>query len=203
MGSAFSKRANAAYFLLRLVLYLLSSSVATISRADLPKFEIEDLRLPGHLQNSLQPVTNVTQLRADAELGKGLAECRLAFCLQTGKGMAQNKTEAVKWYKRAAEHGIGLASLALGCCYTQGEGVEPDYEEAVRYFQEAVARGVPAGNHGLGLAYFAPDLESKLIIMKQWHYFVPQPIKDLHGHNWRLRTFTTKDWVLPPITPKP
>ncbi|HWY77695.1 MAG TPA: SEL1-like repeat protein, partial [Verrucomicrobiae bacterium] len=42
-------------------------------------------------------------LRAAAEAGDAASQCYLGICYQTGKGVAQDYTEAVKWLRRAAD----------------------------------------------------------------------------------------------------
>ena len=44
-----------------------------------------------------------------------------------GQGVAQNYTEAVKWYRRAAEQGNPVAQANLGRLYENGQGVQQDY----------------------------------------------------------------------------
>ena len=51
--------------------------------------------------------------------------------------LAENYTEAVKWYRKAAEQGDPDAQFDLGVCYCSGEGVMKDYVEAYAYFNLA------------------------------------------------------------------
>ena len=54
--------------------------------------------------------------------------------------MAQDWTEAARYYRLAAEQGVAEAQFHLGCCYERGEGVAQDWAEAVRYYRLAAAQ---------------------------------------------------------------
>ena len=47
----------------------------------------------------------------------------LANMYDTGKGVAQNATEAVQWYERAAKKGNSTAQYQLGLKYKEGSGI--------------------------------------------------------------------------------
>jgi TPR repeat protein len=57
----------------------------------------------------------------------------LGYSYEHGEGVAQDSTEAVRYYRLAAEQGHADAQFSLGCCYGQGAGVAQDWAEAVRY----------------------------------------------------------------------
>lgn len=56
-------------------------------------------------------------------------------------GIAQDFTESVHWYKRAANLGVGRAAAALGVMATRGEGMEKDLDAAESYFDRAEELG--------------------------------------------------------------
>ena len=61
-----------------------------------------------------------------------------------GKGVTQDKTEAVKWYRKAAEQGYARAQERLGDLYKNGgEGVLQDRVAAHMWLNIAVANGNP------------------------------------------------------------
>lgn len=64
---------------------------------------------------------------ARAQRGDPAAAARLGWLFSTGRGVAQNYTEAAKWYYRAATHGNAEAQFALGMAYNKGQGVPRDY----------------------------------------------------------------------------
>ena len=59
----------------------------------------------------------------------------------SGKGVAQDTAEAVKWYRKAAEHGNADAANTLGGIYAEGRGVPRDYARAYAWFSLAMLAG--------------------------------------------------------------
>jgi len=59
----------------------------------------------------------------------------------SGDGVKQDHTEAVRWYRKAAEHGNVFAQNNLGVMYNKGDGVKQDYVEAVRWYLKAAEQG--------------------------------------------------------------
>ena len=51
--------------------------------------------------------------------------------------MAQNKEEAVKWYRKAAEQGDADAQNSLGYYYERGEGVAKDLGKAIEWYRKS------------------------------------------------------------------
>ena len=81
-----------------------------------------------------------------------------------GEGVAQDMTEAVKWYRMAAEQGYAPAQNELGSCYYKGHGVAQDMEEAVKWFRMAAEQGYTPAQNELGSCYYrghgvAQDME--------------------------------------------
>ena len=58
-----------------------------------------------------------------------------------GEGVRQDKSEAVRWYRKAAEQGNANAQCNLGMAYQSGEGVRQDYEEARKWYRRAIEGG--------------------------------------------------------------
>ncbi|TVQ81961.1 MAG: sel1 repeat family protein [Micavibrio sp.] len=56
-----------------------------------------------------------------------------------GRGLPQDYTKAVKWYRKAAERGNASAQNNLGVMYREGQGVAQDYAEAFFWFSLAAA----------------------------------------------------------------
>ncbi|MBQ6158686.1 MAG: sel1 repeat family protein [Thermoguttaceae bacterium] len=65
-------------------------------------------------------------------------------CYRRGEGVAQDKAEAVEWFRKAAGQGLDLAFWSLGECYANGEGVPQDNAEAMRWFLKAAEEGLDA-----------------------------------------------------------
>src|SRR5262249_16276446 len=62
-------------------------------------------------------------------------------CYDLGRGVAEDHSEAVKWYRKAAEAGSASAQFMLGNQYRMGYGVPKDYVEAHKWFNLAGAQG--------------------------------------------------------------
>src|SRR5205807_312805 len=72
-----------------------------------------------------------------AEQGNAIAQNKLGFCYDNGKGVPKNYDEAAKWYRIAAEQGNAYAQFNLGVCYYNGKGVPKSYEDAAKWFRKA------------------------------------------------------------------
>ena len=64
-------------------------------------------------------------MRKLAEQGLAVAQYNVGLFYQTGQGVAQNYTEAMRWYRKAAEQGNVDAQFNLGDMYVFGNGVSP------------------------------------------------------------------------------
>ena len=85
--------------------------------------------------------------------GDTLSQIGLGEMYRNGYGVAQDNTEAVKWYRKAAEQGDALGQLTLGSMYLNGRGVAQDYAEATKWFRKAAEQGGALAQNGLGLMY--------------------------------------------------
>jgi TPR repeat protein len=56
-------------------------------------------------------------------------------------GVAENDTEAVKWYRLAADQGVALAQYALGLMYANGRGVAQNDVMAYVWWSVSAAQG--------------------------------------------------------------
>ena len=70
-----------------------------------------------------------------------MAQYNLGGSYWNGEGVAQDKREAVRWYRKAAEQGHSSAQYNLGVSYWNGEGVITDEHEAYIWFSIAKANG--------------------------------------------------------------
>lgn len=59
---------------------------------------------------------------------------------ETERGVAQDYTEAVRWYREAAEQGLVLSQHNLGFMYANGRGVSRDYIEALKWANIAASQ---------------------------------------------------------------
>jgi uncharacterized protein len=83
----------------------------------------------------------ISEKRNAAESGDVDAQLYLGWCYSTGKDVAIDKPEAVKWYRKAAEAGRVNAQTALGWIYFSGEGGWQDLAESAKWYRKAAAQG--------------------------------------------------------------
>lgn len=76
-----------------------------------------------------------------AENKDPFAQCNLALMYDYKKGVAENKKEAVKWYRKSAEQGYSNAQYNLGNMYEFGKGVIKNYSKAVEWYRKAAEQG--------------------------------------------------------------
>jgi TPR repeat protein len=88
-----------------------------------------------------------------AEDGNAKAESILGFAYYRGRGVAQNDTEAAKWFKLAADQGDAPSRFTLGVMYGEGRGVPQDFAEAAQWYRLAAEQGDAQAQYNLGLAY--------------------------------------------------
>ena len=74
------------------------------------------------------------------ERGFAPAQCNLGYCYAYGKGVAMDKAEAVKLYRKSAEAGCAKSQLNLAQCYLYGDGVAKDKAEAQKWCRKAAAQ---------------------------------------------------------------
>jgi TPR repeat protein len=93
------------------------------------------------------------ELVKKAEAGDAVAQNDLGVCFSEGAGVAQDKKEAVRWYRKAAVNGNAIAQGNLGTCYFIGSGVEQDKREAVKWFTKSAEQGFSVMQFMLGTCY--------------------------------------------------
>jgi hypothetical protein len=69
------------------------------------------------------------------------AQFNLGIMYMNGQGVAQDDTEAVRWFRKAADQSDGLAELNLGVMYMHGQGVAQDKFFAYMRLSLAAAQG--------------------------------------------------------------
>ena len=84
---------------------------------------------------------DISKLKTLAESGFAPAQFNLGIAYDTGEGVRQDHTEAVKWYRLAAEQGHVRAQNNLAASYGRGEGVVQDYSEALKWYRIAASHG--------------------------------------------------------------
>lgn len=77
---------------------------------------------------------------------------KVGQCLEEGKGIPRNETEAVKWYQKSAEKNNVEGKEALGRCYACGIGVAKDLHQARIWYIFAAAGILTMGDGGVSQA---------------------------------------------------
>ena len=91
-----------------------------------------------------------------AENGNAEAQYKLGNCYESGKGVAEDDGEAVKWYRKSADQNYAHAQWWLGYCYQYGfiRSVLPkDAPEAVKWYFKAADQGDSRSQYCLGYCY--------------------------------------------------
>lgn len=87
-----------------------------------------------------------------------------------GLGVAENFTEAVKWYKKAAMAGDSDGQFMVGWCYQYGDGVEQSYVKALEWYKKAAEQGNDEAQDKLGDFYYYGDgVEKDLVKALEWY----------------------------------
>ena len=81
------------------------------------------------------------ETKAKAEKGDAHAQSNLGVMYATGRGVAKDEVEAVKWYRKAADQGDAGPQVNLGGMYWFGNGVVKDELEAYKWFLLSGAQG--------------------------------------------------------------
>jgi uncharacterized protein len=92
-------------------------------------------------------------IRPLANDGYAFAQSNLGVLYRDGRGVAQDNTEAVMWFRKAADQGDAVAEFLLGNQYANGKGVPQDYSEAMIWFGRAADQGHPIAMLYLGVMY--------------------------------------------------
>lgn len=94
------------------------------------------------------------------EYGYSKAQWRLGLCYFYGKGVKQDYTQAVKWFRAAVEEDFfrigGTSSEAqfyLGICYADGLGVTKDLVQSASWYRKAAEKGLDLAQNRTGLCY--------------------------------------------------
>ena len=82
-----------------------------------------------------------------------VAQNALGGMYANGKGVKQDHTEAVEWYRKAADQGFAHAQFNLGIMYSNGQGVKEDHNEAVEWYRKAAVQGHADAQCNLGIMY--------------------------------------------------
>ena len=88
-----------------------------------------------------------------AEEGNAVAQFNLGVMYSNGRGVSQDDTSAVRWYRLAAEQVHADAQYNLGLMYSNGRGILEDDTAAVRWYRLAAEQGKADAQNNLGFMY--------------------------------------------------
>ncbi len=96
---------------------------------------------------------NIAELKKQAAAGDAKAQYSLGVAYANGYGVSEDKSEALRWWRKAADQGYIKAEFRLGVAYDLGDGVPRDEAEAVRGYRIAADQGYAEAQFSLGAAY--------------------------------------------------
>ena len=96
---------------------------------------------------------NIAELRKRAIAGDAKAQYSLGVAYANGYGVSEDKSEAMRWWRKAADQGYIKAEFRLGVAYDLGDGVPKDDAEAARWYRKAADQGDAEAQFSLGTAY--------------------------------------------------
>lgn len=105
------------------------------------------------LEPGEEPEAFFARVRTAADRGETAAANVVAEAYYHGRGVATNRAEAVRWYRRAAEAGDADAEASLGRCLLHGDGCERDPDEAILWYFKAAQKGNVYACDGLALCF--------------------------------------------------
>lgn len=89
-----------------------------------------------------------------AEAGNAYAQYNLGVIYDQGyEGVKQNKSEAAKWFLKAAKQGLAEAQFNIANMYYHGKGVPKNRSEAAKWWCRAAEQGVAEAQYNLGFIY--------------------------------------------------
>ena len=104
-----------------------------------------------------------------AEKGDAKAQHNLGVMYDYGRGVPQDTTKALKWYRRAADQGIPDAQHNLGLMYYYGQGVPQSYIKAARWYRRAADQGMPDSQVNLGIMYYhGQGVSQNYVLAHMW-----------------------------------
>ncbi len=89
-------------------------------------------------------------LRKAAVKGDLRAQNNLGYLYENGLGIAQDYTQALQWYSRAAEGGLPDAQYNLATLYHYGRGVAQNHKAAFEWFSESAGAGFADAQYMMG-----------------------------------------------------
>ena len=86
-----------------------------------------------------------------ANQGNPDAKNLLGMMYELGRGVPQNLSKSIVYYREAAEQGNPYAQYNLAVSFDAGTGVPQNYREAVRWYKKSAEQGVSSAQYDLGV----------------------------------------------------
>lgn len=87
-------------------------------------------------------VPDLQKTLQSAKQGNADAQFNLGLMYDSGRGVRQDYTKAVQWYRKAAEQGNAKAQYNLGLMYANGKGARQNLVIAKEWFGKACDNGL-------------------------------------------------------------
>jgi len=100
---------------------------------------------------------SLNSLLEKAKRGDPEVQFNLGHMYNTGRGVAQDYAEAVRWFRKAADQGHTDAQVNLGHMYYTGQGVTGNHDEAARWSRKAADQGNADAQVLLGAMYYTGE----------------------------------------------
>lgn len=107
----------------------------------------------GQMWDAERPERAFELYLAAAEQGLAQAQFNTGSLYESGYGVEQDLSAAVRWYLKAAEQGNKFAMQNLGELYAEGKGVPQNQREAIKWLKRAAEAGLIDAQYKLGIAY--------------------------------------------------
>ncbi len=88
-----------------------------------------------------------------------------------GRGLSQDDTKAVTWFRKAAEQGFADAQRNLGAMYGMGRGVPQDYIQAHKWSNLAATQGIKEAQKNrevIAKKMVLADISKALRLAREW-----------------------------------
>lgn len=105
------------------------------------------------LDETLNAEQNFKACHLAAEKGKADAQKELGSLYLAGKGVQQNYSKALHWFKQSAAQGHAIATYNIGVLHDKGLGLKKDYKEATKWYRKSADMGYSSAQYNLGIMY--------------------------------------------------
>ncbi len=93
------------------------------------------------------------ELQTLAEQNDPLAQHALGLMYAEGAGVLRDRSEAARWYAKAADQGLAQSQYNLAVSHYTGIGLPQDYALAAEWYRKAAVQGDSRAQNNLGYMY--------------------------------------------------